>query len=82
MHLLAKMTVAEAVHFDGEARFFAKEIEIVNVFGMLPTEFVPTETPVTQPTPHELFRPGFFFAEYAGAFDIGHEEKVKDTAQK
>jgi len=49
---------------------------------MLAAEFVTAEAPVAQPAPHELFRPGFLFAECASAFDNGHGEKVKDMAKK
>lgn len=82
MFLLAGMAVAKPVQFDSEARFFAKEIEIVNPFRMLTAEFVAGKTPITQPAPHEFFRPSFFFAERASAFGVGHDEKVKDTTQK
>jgi hypothetical protein len=39
---------------------------------MLPTEFVAAEPPVTQPAPHQLFRPGVILAKLAGAGDVGH----------
>jgi len=76
------MAVPRTVELDGKARFFAKEIEMVNSFWMLAAEFVTAEAPVAQPAPHELFRPGFLFAECASAFDNGHGEKVKDMAKK
>ncbi len=82
MPLLIRMAVTKTVQLHDEARFFAKEIKIVNSFRMLTSEFVAGETPVTQPAPHKLFRPSFLFAECPGVFDIGHDEKVKETDQK
>jgi hypothetical protein len=76
------MAVPRTVELDGKARFFAKEIEMVNSLRMLASEFVTAESPITQPTPHKLFRPGFLFTECASAFDNGHGEKVKDMAKK
>ncbi len=48
-----------AVQFDRQPCFLAKEIQIVNAFGMLAAKLVLAETSVTQPAPHELFRPRF-----------------------
>lgn len=74
--------MAETIKFNSEAGFLAKEIEIVITFRMLATEFVITKTPVTQPAPHEFFRPGFFFTKRTGTCDIGHDEKVIFANQK
>jgi len=76
------MPVTKAILFDGKARFFTKEIEIVNAFGMLPVEFVTGETPVTQPAPHEFFRPGLLFADCASTLGVGHDQKVNAAAKK
>jgi len=76
MAMLAGMAVARTIELDGESRFFAEEIEIVNSFGMLATELVAAKTPVAQPAPHELFCPSFSFAERSSTGDIGHDETV------
>jgi hypothetical protein len=70
-------TVLAAVQLEVQHRLFAKEIQIVNADGMLAAKFIAAETAVTQPAPHEFFRPSFLFAKLAGAFDIGHEVRIK-----
>ena len=65
-----------AVQFHIQFRFLAKEIELVNADGMLAAKLVAAETPVAQPAPHELFRPGFILAKLAGAGDFGHEANL------
>jgi hypothetical protein len=70
---LVGKTVLAAVQFDIQFRLLAKEIKVVNADGMLTAEFVAVEPSVTQPAPHELFRPRFIVAKLAGAFDVGHD---------
>ena len=82
MFLLVGMSMTGTVQFNGETCFFTIEIEKVKAFVVLAAEFVVGETTVTQPAPHKLFRPSFLFTECAGAFNVGHNEKVKDTVQK
>jgi hypothetical protein len=73
MILFIGKTVLAAVEFNGQFRFLAEEIEIVNINRMLAAEFVAGETSVAQPTPDKFFRPCFFFAKLPGAFDAGHD---------
>ena len=82
MFLPVRMAMAEAIQFDGEARFFAIKIKAVNAFWMLSPKLITRETPVTQPAPHEFFRPSFLFAECAGTFGIGHDENVRVLMKK
>jgi len=74
--LLVGMPVPAAVEFDGEAGFATIEVQKLFPNGMSATEFVGAESPVTQPAPYELFRPGGFLAQCAGAFGVGHGENV------
>ena len=71
--LLVGTAMAGTIKFDGEAGFFAKEIEIVIASRMLATKFVTAKMPVAQPTPHEFFRPRFFFPKQTGSLGAGHE---------
>ena len=74
--LLAGLPVPAAVEFDGEAGFAAVKIQKVNPDRMPPTKFVGAESPVTQPTPHEFFRPSRLPAQRAGAVGVGHGRTV------
>ena len=74
--LLAGLPVPAAVEFDGEAGFAAVKIQKVNPDRMPPTKFVGAESPVTQPTPHEFFRPSRLLAQRAGAVGVGHGRTV------
>ncbi len=65
-----------AIQFDVQFRLFTKEVQIVITQGMLAAEFIAAEAPVTQPTPHAYFGPGFRLAKLTGAFDCGHEAMV------
>ena len=40
---------------------------------MLAAEFIMAESLVTQPAPHQFFRPRFGLTELSGAFDFGHD---------
>ena len=73
MFPLIRKPVLAAVQFHIQIRLLATEIEIVNADGMLAAKLVAGKTTATQPSPHELFRPRFFFAKLAGAFDVGHD---------
>src|SRR5690242_5247845 len=64
------------VQFDIQFRRLAKEIQNVITHRMLPAEFVSVKTPVTHPTPHEFFSPGFPFPKSPGTTDIGHARVV------
>jgi len=75
--LLIGMPVSTAVEFNGEPRFFAEKIKVVNSNRMSSPKFVGAESPVTQPTPDELFRPRRFLAQSAGAFDVGHGQTIE-----
>jgi hypothetical protein len=48
---------------------------------MLAAKLVAGKTTATQPAPHELFRPCFFFAKLAGAFDVGHDWKLGNDGE-
>jgi len=74
--LLVGMPMSAAVEFNREARFLAEKIQEVNPDGMPPAKFVGAESPVTQPTPDELFRPSRAFAQGAGTDDVRHGESV------
>jgi hypothetical protein len=65
--LLVRKSVTAAVQLDRQIRLFAREIQIVIAFGMLTTKLVAAEPPVTQPAPHEFFRPRFLLPQRAGA---------------
>jgi len=69
---LVGKSVLAAIQFHIQFRFLSKEIEIVNAERVLAAEFVAAEPPVTQPAPHEFFRPRFLFAKLAGAGNVGH----------
>ena len=75
--MLGRMPMMSAVEFDRETGFHAVEVEVVNSTRVVATEFVGAETPVTQPTPHELFRPSLLLALSAGAGCIGHGGSLK-----
>jgi len=75
--LLGRMPMMSAVEFDRETGFHAVEVEVVNSTRVVATEFVGAGTPVTQPTPHELFRPSLLLALSAGAGWIGHGRSLK-----
>src|ERR1700694_3759575 len=70
---LVGKTVLAAVQFNVQFCLLAKEIEIVNAEGMLAAELVTTEAPVTEPAPHQFLSPRFLLAQFAGAFDVGHD---------
>ena len=55
-----------SVQFNGEAGFHAIEIEVVNPARVIAPKLVGAEAPVTQPTPHELFRPCLLLPQYTG----------------
>ena len=74
-------TVLAAVQFHIQCRLLAEEIEIVNADGMLAAEFVAGETPGAQPAPNKFFRPCFFLAKLAGAFDFGHDGKLGNDGE-
>src|ERR1700690_1826255 len=69
-------TVLAAIQFHIQFRLLAKEIKMVYADRMLAAEFVAGETPVTQPAPDNFFRPCFFFAKLASAFDVGHNANL------
>ena len=73
---LVGKTVLAAVQFHIQCRLLAEEIEIINADRMLAAKFIAGETPVTQPAPDKFFRPRFFFAKLAGAFDVGHDANL------
>jgi hypothetical protein len=79
---LIRETVLAAIQFNIQFRRFTKEIEIVFAKWMLSAEFVAIEPPVTQPAPYKLFRPGFLFAELAGAFGVSHVTECKTPGGK
>ena len=74
--LLVRKPMLASVRFNGQAGLDAKEIEEVNSARMAATEFVGAEPAVAQPAPHKFFGPGRFFAQRAGAFDVGHGWKL------
>jgi len=79
MFALVGKTMLAAIEFHVQLRLLAKEIQIVNAQRMLAAELVAAEPPVTQPAPHQFFRPGFIFAKLAGADDVSHDGKlIKD----
>ena len=78
---LIRMTMVTTIYFDVQPRLFAKEVEIVNAGRMLPAEFVAAEPAVTQPAPHEIFRPGFHLAKLAGALSVGHVGNLSRAKQ-
>jgi hypothetical protein len=71
LSLIGKSVLA-AVQFHIQFGFLTKEVQKVNSQRMLAAEFITVEPPVTQPTPHELFGPGFFLPENAGTSGVGH----------
>ena len=73
---LVGKTVLAAVQFHIQCRLLAKEIEMVNSGGVLAAKFIAGETPVTQPAPDKFFRPRFFFAKLASAFDVGYDANL------
>jgi len=77
-------TVLAAVQFDVQFRLLAKEIQIIVSQRMLATKLVCSEPPVTQPTPHQLFRPSFNLTKLAGALNIGHGANLRNgrTSEK
>ena len=77
VRLLAGVPVVSAIQFNREACFHAIEVEVVNPAWMPTTEFVGAESPVAQPTPHELFGPCRLLPQGAGAFGVGHGRKIK-----
>ena len=74
MALLAGITMMTAVQLNGQFRFFAEKIEAVVAYRMLAPEFITVEATISQPAPHQIFCPGFFFAKPAGLFGISHEK--------
>jgi hypothetical protein len=75
--LLGWMPMMPAIEFYGEARLYAIDVEVVNPTRMITTKLVPAESPVAQPTPHELFCPSLLLAQDAGAGCVGHGESRK-----
>ena len=74
---LIRPAVGASVEFDVQRCFEAIEIKDVSANGVLPAKFVGAQTPVAQPTPEELFRPGWIAAQLAGARDFGHGRSVR-----
>ena len=61
--LLGGKSVLAAVQLNIQFRFFTKEIQVVVTERVLAAKFIATEAAISQPPPHQLFRPGFLFAE-------------------
>ena len=78
MLLLLRMTVTRAIDFDGKPGFFAKEIQLVRAHRMLSAKLTTGETPVSQPTPQELFSPCFSLAKLSRSRAVGHERSVRN----
>ena len=72
MFALVGKAVLAAIQFDVQFRFLAKEIENVFSDGMLAAKLVAAEPPVTQPMPHQLFRPSVILAKLPRTLDVGH----------
>ena len=72
MRLLGRMPVVSTIEFNGEAGFHAVEIEVVNPARMVASKLVTAESPGSQPTPHEFFRPRLFLPQRAGTGCVGH----------
>jgi len=81
MGLLMGKAMLAAVQFNRQFRLFAEKIERIVAQRMLSPEFIAAKTPIPQPAPHELFRPGFFFASLAGACGVGHEQIVRYSSE-
>jgi hypothetical protein len=79
--LLVGKTMLATIEFNGQFCFLTKEIQTVNAERMLATEFIANEPPITQPVPHEFFRPRFLFAKLPGAFNIGHAENLENEGK-
>jgi len=79
---LVGKTVLAAVQFDVQVGLLAKEIQIVIAEGMLAAELVAAEPAVAQPASHQVLRPRFLLAELPGAFDVGHDMRVKGWVGK
>lgn len=55
--LVFQRAMLKAIHFDIQFCAAAKEIQDIGPDWMLPPEFIPGETPVTQPRPHQPLTP-------------------------
>ena len=76
MSLLTRITVLTAVQLNSQFCLFAEKIQIILPYRMLSPKFIAAKTPIPQPAPDKLFRPGFFFAKLAGTSDYCHERIV------
>lgn len=74
--LLFGESVMSTIQFNREACFHTIEVEEVNPAGMIAPEFVGAEASVSQPTPHEFFRPSRLLSQSAGAFSVGHGRRL------
>ncbi|HXB59880.1 MAG TPA: hypothetical protein VNU95_09955 [Candidatus Acidoferrales bacterium] len=74
MALLIGITMMTAIQLNGQLRFFAEKIEGIVTNGMLEPEFITIEATISQPAPHQIFCPGFFFTKPAGLSGICHEK--------
>jgi len=74
--------VLAAIQFNIQLRFLTKEIQMVNAARMLAAKLVAGKPPVTQPAPHQLFRPGIILAKLAGAGDVGHDGNLSDKRKR
>ena len=75
--LLIGKTMLPAIKLDGETCLQTIEVEVVNPAGMASAKLVGVESPVAQPTPHQLFGPRRLLPQSAGAFGVGHGGKLK-----
>ncbi len=69
--LAFRRAMLKTIHFDIQFCAVTKEIQDMGPDRMLPPEFIPGKTPVTQPRPHQPPTPGFpqtQIAGYAGCF--------------
>ena len=72
MGLLLGKSMLPAIQLNGEACFQAIEVEVVNSARMVSAKFVGIESPVTQPTPHQLLSPSRRLPQGASAFGVEH----------
>src|SRR5581483_8038008 len=56
----AGMPMTTAVHFDGQRCFMAIEVDHIIAERKLTAKLVSAESAIAQPTPHQLFGPGWF----------------------
>ena len=76
VRLLLRKSVLPTIKFNRKTRFATVEIQKVFSNRKVAPKLVPAESPVAQPTPHELFSPRWLFAQCASTFGVGHRGRL------